>query len=190
MADEVTDISNQKQVVVCFRSVDDNLIPHENFIGIHSVDSIKSVTLVAVLRDAMLRMNLPIQYCRSQCYHGAANMAEAKSGVTAQISKEESCSIFIHCYGHALNLVAADCIKNNKILCDAIDVTLEMSKLIKFSPRREAFFDKLKAEMAPDVPGFKTLCPTHLTVRASSLKSVITKYTSKIMGGQRYCFRF
>lgn len=178
MADEVTDISNQEQVVVCFRSVDDDLIPHENLIGIHSVDSIKSDTLVAVLREAMLRMILPIQYCRGQCYDGAANMAGAKSGVAAQISKEESCSIFIHCYGHALNLVAADCIKTNRILCDAIDVTFEMSKLIKFSPCREAIFDKIKAEMAPDVPGFKTLCPTHWTVRASSLKSVITNYTS------------
>ena len=88
--------------------------------------------------------------------------------------------------------MAADCIKNNRILCDAIDVTFETSKLIKFSSHREAIFDKLKAEMAPDVPGFKTLCPTRWTVRASFLNSVITNYTSsKIMGrGQRYCFRF
>ena len=40
MADEVTDISNKEQVIVCFQAVDDDLNPHENFVGIHSVDSI------------------------------------------------------------------------------------------------------------------------------------------------------
>ena len=66
MADEVTDISNKEQVIVCFRSVDDDLNPHENFVGIHSVDSIQADTLVAVLQDTMLCMNLPIQYCRGR----------------------------------------------------------------------------------------------------------------------------
>ena len=55
MADEVTDISNKEQVIVCFRSVDDDFNPHENFVGIHSVDSIQADTIVAVLRDTMLR---------------------------------------------------------------------------------------------------------------------------------------
>ena len=127
MADEVTDISNKEQVIVCFRSVDDDLNPHENFVGIHSVHSIQADTLVAVLKETMLRMNLPIQYCRGQCYDGAANMARAKSGMAAQITVEESHSIFIHCYGHALNLAAGDCIKNNCILRDTLDVTFAMS---------------------------------------------------------------
>ena len=60
MADEVTDVSNKEQVVVCLRSVDDNLEPSENFVGIHCVDSIEADTLVTTLKDTLLRMNLPI----------------------------------------------------------------------------------------------------------------------------------
>ena len=56
MADEVTDISNKEQVVVCLRSVDKNLEPHENFIGIHCVGSVEADTLVATLKDTMLRI--------------------------------------------------------------------------------------------------------------------------------------
>ena len=85
-------------------------------------------------------MNLPIQYCRDQCYDGAANMAGAKSGVAVQITVEESHLIFIHCYGHTLNLATGDCIKNNCILHDTLDVTFEMSKLIKYSPRSRWHF--------------------------------------------------
>ena len=64
MADEVTDASNKEQVVVCFRSVDENLEAHENFVGIHNVQSITADVLVATLKDTMLRMNLPISNCR------------------------------------------------------------------------------------------------------------------------------
>ena len=168
MADEVTDVSNKEQVVVCLRS--------ENFVGIHCVDSIGSDTLVATLKDTLIRMNVPISNCRGQCYDGAANMCRIRKGVAAQISSEEPRSIFIHCYGHALNLAAGETIKSNKILRDTLDTTFEISKLIKYSPRRDAIFHKLKAEMAPDGPGFRTLCPTRWTVRAPSLESVIKNF--------------
>ncbi len=34
-----------------------------------------------------------------------------------------------------------------------MDVTHEISKLVKFSPKRNAIFDKLKEELSPDTPG-------------------------------------
>ena len=37
-------------------------------------------------------------------------------------------------------------------------------------------FDKIKAEISPEGAGFRTLCPTRWTVRASSLGSVIANY--------------
>lgn len=65
MANEVTDVSNEEQFVVCFRSVDDQFQLHEEFIGLHAVESIK---------DTVLWMNVRISDCRGQCYDGAANM--------------------------------------------------------------------------------------------------------------------
>ena len=106
----------------------------------------------------LLRMNLPIANCRGQCYDGAANMAGAQHGVAAQILLEEPCTTFTHCYDHALNLAAGDTIKKNRILRNTLDVTLEISKLLRFSPRRNAIFQKLKTNLAPETPGFCTLC--------------------------------
>lgn len=40
MADEVADASNIEQVVICYRSVDEEFQAHEKFIGLHKVDSI------------------------------------------------------------------------------------------------------------------------------------------------------
>ena len=176
MADEVTDASNIEQVAICLRSIDDNFDAHEDFVGMYAVESIKADILVQVLKDTLLRMNLPITNCRGQCYDGAANMAGARHGVAAQILLEEPRATFTHCYGHALNLAAGDTIKKNKILRNTLDVTLEISKLIKFSPRRNAIFQKLKTALAPETPGFRTLCPTRWTVRAVSLQSVIDNF--------------
>ena len=44
--------------------------------------------------------------------YGTANMG-GMCGTSTQICREESQAIFVHCYGHALNLAAGDTIKNN-----------------------------------------------------------------------------
>lgn len=84
--------------------------------------------------------------------------------------------MYSHCYGHALNLAASDTVKKNKILCDVLDTVLKITKLLKFSPKPDAPFAKLKQEIAPGTPGFHTLCPTRWTVRATFLKSVIDNH--------------
>jgi len=95
MVDETTDVSNDEQVVLCLRWVDDNFDAHEEFIGLYKVDSICSDSLVALIKDALLRMNLTLSKVRGQCYDGAANMAGSKSGVATQIRSEEPRAVFI-----------------------------------------------------------------------------------------------
>ena len=62
------------------------------------------------------------------------------------------------------------------MLKDAFDTTFEVSKLIKYLPRCDGILEKLKAEMASDTTGFRVLCRTRWTIRASSLKSVLDNY--------------
>lgn len=177
MADETTDKSNREQVVLVLRWVDDDLNTHEDFIGLYMVPSIDSDTLVSVIRDCLVRMNLTIANCRGQCYDGASSMSGAKTGVAKQISDKEKRAVYTHCYGHALNLAVGDSIKKSKIMRDALDTTFSISQLIKFSPKRDTLFEKLKNELAPETPGFRVLCPTRWTVRADSLESVLANYS-------------
>ena len=103
-------------------------------------------------------------------------MSGAKKGVAKTIANKESRAIFTHCYGHALNLGVGDTIKQCHLMKSALEVIAEISKLIKKSPKRDALFQKLKSELAPDSPGFRMLCPTRWTVRAASLQSVLDNY--------------
>ena len=94
--------------MVCLRWVDDKFEAHEDFVGLHHVDDIKTDTVVGVLKDTILRMG----------------------------------------------------IKQVKPMSDALDHSLEICKLIKFSPRRDAIFQKVKQELSPNLPGLRTMCPT------------------------------
>ena len=104
-------------------------------------------------------------------------MAGVWNGIATQICKEEPHAMFSHCYVRPLNLAASDTVKKNMILSDTLDTAFEISKLLKFSPRRDALFSKLKDEIAPGTPSFRTLSTTCWTVRATSLESILENYS-------------
>ena len=90
---------------------------------------------------------------------------------------EEPCAIYTHCYGHSLNLACQDAIRGVKVLKNVLSIAFELSKLLKFSLKRNAIYQKMKNELAPSEPGFRTLCSTRWTVRADSLASIRANYS-------------
>ena len=67
--------------------------------------------------------------------------------------------------------------KQSKVMRDALDTIFEISKLVKYYPKRYSRFEKLNQELAPDTPGFGVLCPTRWTFRAESLQNLLDNYT-------------
>lgn len=57
MADETADISNEEQLVICFRWVDDALSIHEDFIGLQSIPQTDADTIVKVIQ--VIKTNMP-----------------------------------------------------------------------------------------------------------------------------------
>ena len=101
-------------------------------------------------------------------------MSGIKSGVAKQICDIEPRALFTHCYSHALNLAASDVLKQSKLMSDALDLTHEITKLIKCSPRREGIFQDLKEKLeGGSTQGVRILCPTRWTVKANSLTSIL-----------------
>ena len=54
-------------------------------------------------------------------------MHGSRSGTCTKICAEEPRPLFIHCYGHALNLAVGDTVKGSIILRDVIVTTSEIS---------------------------------------------------------------
>ena len=176
MVDETTDESNKEQVVICLRWVDSSLEAHEEFIGLYEVANTESSTLLAVIRDVLLRLNISIAKLRGQCYDGASEMAGIRSGVATHILQDELRAVFTHCYEHALNLACSDTIKQCQLMRNALDTVQEITKLMKESPRCDATLQQLKEEIAEKSPGIRIPCPTRWTDNADALYSIISNY--------------
>lgn len=106
------------------------------------MDSIEAARVAMVITDVFQRYGLSIGRLRGQCYDGASAMSGSRSGVAKRILDLEPKDFFVHCYGHALNLSACDTLKQCKVLHDALETTHKITKLIKYSPRREAIFQR------------------------------------------------
>ncbi len=75
MVDETTDQSNVEQMVFCLCYVDSDLNVHEEFVGLYSLESTSADSIVSIIKDILLRMNLSPKNCRGQCYDGASSMS-------------------------------------------------------------------------------------------------------------------
>ena len=117
---------------------------------------------------------------RGQCYDGAAAMRGIRSGVTKRILDKEPRAVYTHCYGHSINLAMNDSIKACKPVKKSLEVTHEVTKLIKYSPHREGIFQQLKdnhdISVGYHTPGVRVLCPTRWTVCANALASVTSNF--------------
>lgn len=105
-------------------------------------------SIVSIMKDAFLQFQITLAKLRGQCYDGCSTMMGAKAGVAAKIEEIEPQAVFTHCYGHSLNLSVSDTIKHLPAMKDCLDTSIELVKLIKFSPKRETMLRELKEELA------------------------------------------
>lgn len=70
--------------------------------------------------------------------------------------------------------------KQSKVCSEAMELGFEISKLIKFSPKRNTALDNIKAEDPEDDSisnnGIRTFCPTRWTVRGASIASILDNH--------------
>ena len=111
MCDGTRDIAGLEQMIVCFRTVDDNFNIEEDFVGMYNLYDGTAETIFQALQDVLLRYNLDKNKMRGQSYDGAANMAGHLSGAAQRFLDAVPEAIFVHCYAHKLNLVLQDLCK-------------------------------------------------------------------------------
>ena len=76
-------------MVLVLRWIDDNLNPHEDFIGLYEIPFVEANVIVSTISGALIRMNLTLSKVRGQCYDGASNMSGLRNGVARQIKDME-----------------------------------------------------------------------------------------------------
>ena len=75
-----------------------------------------------MIKDDLMRLNLPIKNLRAQTYDGAANMAGRFNECQAIIQKEYPLALHFHCAAHCTNLVAESIAEACPLVRDALSV--------------------------------------------------------------------
>lgn len=179
ICDETQDISCKEQLSISIRWVNDvDYAIHEDFIGMHQVDTTDAETITLLIKDCLLRCSLPMINLHGQAYDGASNMAGRLTGVATRISNEYPKAHFVHCMAHSLNLCLQEVGSNCHSVRDALSLTSELAKIIRASPKRLALFKNIQQEVATGSSTLKPLCPTRWTVRTAAISSVLENYTA------------
>ena len=180
ICDEYTGISNEVQLTLYLRWVDELFNIHEDFLGFYQLEwYIKSDTIVSAIRDVLLRTQISLDNCRGQCYDGASNMLGKKSGVAKQILDIQPKAFATHCHCHLLSLSVKETTKKSKILSDTMDTTGEIAILVKYSPKREQKLESIKVMYEEDeaVSRISKLSTTRWTVRANCFQRIRDNYS-------------
>ena len=64
--------------------------------------------------------------------------------------------------------------KTSQIMKDALETTHEITKLIKYSPKRDAKLEQIRKSSEVQLRcGIHLLCPTRWTIRADAMTSIV-----------------
>ena len=155
IGDETRDVSGAEQFALSIRWVDCDYTVHEDLTGLIEVDKTDAVTLTGVIKDAFLRMMIPLNQCRGQAFDGASNMAGHLNGVAVRIIKESPKAHYVHCLAHSLNLCLQDCARACQTIKESLLLVSELSTLIRASPKRLALFKSIQQQFSVQAPGIK-----------------------------------
>jgi len=66
--------------VICFRYVSNELEVNEDDVGFYQIPNINADTIVAMIKDTLVKFYLSISRYRGQCHNWAANMSGNRNG--------------------------------------------------------------------------------------------------------------
>ena len=98
---------------ICVRYDDDDLCPHEEFLGLYKPTDTTGRILANIILDVLIRLQLPLSGLRGQTYDGVSNMSGQYRGCQAFIREEQPLALYVHCGDHCTNLVSQS-------VCDAV----------------------------------------------------------------------
>lgn len=156
--DGTQDISGKEQESICFRYVDHDLVPHEDFVGLYEVSGNRGEEIAKVAEDVIQRMNLPLSGSHGQTYDRAANMAGKVNGTQALVKRHQPLALYVHCGVHCSHLIAQSACNASTVVCDFLFRINELGCLSSQSGKFKAMF---KANAGPEPnTALKPLCPT------------------------------
>ena len=178
-------ISNTEQLSISIHWVNKVYEVGEDFIGPVHVPHITASVLTVAIKDVLLHRSLLLVQCKGQGYDRAANMMGHLRGVATQIQSDKKRAIPVHCFAHCLNLCLQDSAKRYEPVRNALDIIIEICKLVMDSPKRSLVFQLCKEELLLPGNELRPLYLTRWTVRNVAIDAVLRNYPALLEAFKR-----
>ena len=169
--DETADVSRKEQVSICLSYIADGS-KKETFIGYYDTPSTEGEALYDLVTKALRDLDLNLEDIVGQCYDGAANMTGINKGLSARMKKTSPLAIYVHCYGHLLNLAIQDTMTNIEPLRHTLATIQSLYNFLEGSPKRHAKFHNIKVDGKPIVLTLKSLSVTRWSCHRDAVEAI------------------
>ena len=123
------------------------MFSYEDFLGLHEMEKADAIGIANIIKDKILRLDFDSKKLRGKCYNGCATMMGKKKGVAMQIKNDiQLYTLSTHCHAHSLNLACSDWIRYATVVSKLLDTPCKITKLVKFSSKRDSHLQKIHEE--------------------------------------------
>ena len=173
ICDETSDISRHEQVSLVLSYIDESGQKRESFLKFIKTEKTDGETLFQLISDAIKDLGLDLSKIVGLGFDGAANMSGPNRGVATRFKDVSPLAVYIHCYGHLLNLAVKDCLSSLPLLRNTLGTIQSLYDFLEASPKRHAMF--INAESSSEssfVRTLKSLSVTRWSAHYESVKAV------------------
>ena len=93
-----------------------------------------------LVKDVFCKLGLSLEKVVAECFDGASNMSGVHRGLAARMKVCSPLAIYIHCYGHLLNLAIQDTMADIEPLRNALGIIQSLHNFIEGRTKRHAVF--------------------------------------------------
>ena len=172
--DETADISRHEQVSCCLRYIVEGEF-FESFIGFNQIDSTTGDALCALVLKILSNASLSPKNIVGMCFDGASNMKGINKGLATRMIEHSPQALYVHCYGHLLNLAIQDALSGVTPLRNTLGTIQELYNFIEGSPKRHLAFQKQNVIFT-----LKSQSATRWSCRHESVKAVIEQFPNVV----------
>ena len=169
--DETSDISRTEQVSLCL-SFALNGTKKEAFIDFYSTKSTEGEVLYELVKSAITELNLDLKNIVGKAFDGAANMNGVHKGLSTRMEECSPLGIYVHCYGHVLNLALQDTMTQIEPLRNTLGTIQALYNFLEASPKRHALFSDTEVQGEDLKLTLKSLSATRWSCRWEAVKAV------------------
>ena len=169
--DETSDISRDEQVSFCLSYLA-NGTKKEAFVGFHATKTTDGEALYKLVKEVMNDLQLELQNIVGECFDGASNMSGVNKGLSARMKECSPLAIYVHCYGHLLNLALQDTLTTVEPLRNTLGTIQSLYNFLEASPKRHALFRDIETEEGNLVKTLKSQSVTRWSCRWEAVKAV------------------